>query len=194
MDRVICGHHKWTEEERDIVRRDYMGTNDSAKSISTNLHVSFNAVKGQVQKLGICTKDKRPWTRDEITKLTDMARSVHPKVIATKLGRTETAVRLKAKRLRLFKRYRDGWFTKAEVAEILGVDHKKVQSWADNGWLVMKSYNPDCHPQKGGGAFWQIKDKALRDFLRSHPSELQGRNVDMVMVVEILAGITSQAG
>ena len=34
-----------------------------------------------------------------------------------------------------------------------------------------------------------IKRNALRRFIRTYPEELLGRNVDMVQLVEILAGI-----
>lgn len=39
---------------------------------------------------------------------------------------------------------------------------------------------------------WHIEEKTIRDFLRRYPEELNARNVDMIMVVDILAGVTNQ--
>jgi len=36
-----------------------------------------------------------------------------------------------------------------------------------------------------------IEEKALRDFLRRYPEELNARNVDLIMVVDILATVTN---
>jgi hypothetical protein len=55
-------YHKWIDEERDIVRRDYKGTHASAREIGHRLGVSEFGVRDQVQKMGLATRsDRRPW-------------------------------------------------------------------------------------------------------------------------------------
>ena len=36
---------------------------------------------------------------------------------------------------------------------------------------------------------WHIAEKDLRAYIRRYPEELNGRNVDLIAIVEILAGI-----
>jgi len=182
-------NHKWTSEEQEIVRRDYQGTNASAEHIARHLGVTKHAVKGQVQKMGISFHpDRKGWTAEEEERLSELITKFPPYLVAKKMKRGLNSVVVKSKRMGLSRRARDGWFTKREVANILGVDHKWVQSRIDNKALKA-SYHNGCKPQKNGGACWHIEQKGLYDFIRRYPDELVGRNVDMIQIVEILAGI-----
>jgi len=185
--------HKWTEEERNIVRRDYDGHNQSAHLIASKLtymtgdRITFCAVKGQAAKLGILQNRSPDWTDKEIEILSKMITRYSPITIAKRLHRSLNAVVVKSKRLGLSRRARDGWYVKKEVAEICGVEHKKVQGWIDRGELEA-SYHGERKPQKNGSACWEITEKALKDFIISHASELQGRNIDLFQIVTILTG------
>lgn len=197
---VLCGQrggsspkHKWTDEERAIVRRDYNGHNQSAHLIADRLtsmtgdNITFNAVKGQAAKMGIL-QDKSPrWTEREIKILEEMITQYSPITIAKRLHRSLNAVVVKSKRLGCSRRARDGWFTKKEVCEILGVDHHKVQKWIDGGELKA-SWHSSVKPTKNGGACWHIAQWVLRDFIIKHSLELMGRNVDLFTIVNILGG------
>ena len=183
--------HHWLESERDIVRREYDGTNQTARLIAAKIaysageRVTFNAVKGQVQKLGLAIDKSRRWTPGEIEILQEMITRYAPFTIARRLHRSENSVIVKSKRLGCSRRARDGWFTKREVCEICGVDHKKTQRWIDEGWL-QASYHNGNRPQKNGMAMWHIDEKGLRDFIIQHGAELQGRNVDLFQIINLL--------
>ena len=177
--------HKWTDEERDIVRRDYRGTTKSAELIAVRLGVTCNAVKGQIQKLGIAMDKSPPWTQKELDQLKNLIHRYSPIGVAKRLHRSENAVRVKAKRLKLNVRGRDDWFTKREVAEICGVDHRKVQVWIDGGSLKASWHNGHC-PQKNGGAKWHIESDDFRAFLIGYSSELLGRNTDIQQIIWIV--------
>jgi len=184
-------HHKWTEEERDIVRRDYDGHNKTSEGIAQRLSlmasdkVTLFAVKGQAAKMGIM-QDKSPnWTEKEVLILTDMINEHPPLTIARRLHRSVNSVVVKSKRLKLKRRYRNGWYVKVEVAEIFGVDHKKVQYWIDKGYLKA-SWHTGNKPQKSGMSPWHIAEADLRDFIIKYHSELQGRNVDLFQIVTLL--------
>ena len=177
--------HKWTDGERDIVRRDYDGTNKSAWIIANKLDVTFCAVKGQVQRMGIA-QDKSPnWTESEIEILTKNITRYSTVTIARKLHRSINSVVLKAKRLGLSRRIRDDWYTKRDVCNILGVDHKKIQHWIDWGELKA-SYHHGYRPQKNGSGSWHVDKSHLRAFIISHSVELTGRNVDLFLVLQVL--------
>ena len=179
--------HTWTDVERDIVRRDYNGTNASAERIATKLNVTRNAVKGQVQKMGIAMQKSPPWTEDELEQLADLVHRYPITQIAKKLHRSPNAVKIKATRLKLGLRIRDDWFTKKEVAEICGVDHKKVQSWIDSGALKA-AWHTERKPQKNGMAMRHIELADLREFIVNYSGELLGRNIDIQQIVWIVAG------
>lgn len=182
-------NHKWTEEERDIVRRDYHGDKASAEAIAAYLGVTFCAVKGQVQKLGLARQDRRPWTRKEDNRLQRLMRKECPRNVAIKMHRSINSVVLRAKRLSISRRDRDGWFTKADACAILGVDHKWVQKRIDLGVIEATHHNEESPPQKGGGSCWHIEQSALVKYIRRYPEELTSRNVDLIMIVDMLAGI-----
>jgi len=184
--------HYWTEEEKAIVRRDYQGTSKSAEQIAnllsyiTGKRITFCAVKGQIALMGIAHR-KKPWTLKEEDRLRGLI-PLHPIYkIAKTMGRSKNSIRVKATRLGLSTQFRDGWFTKAEVSQILGVDHKKVQKWIDTGALKA-SWHGETKPQMHGGSCWHITSQELRAFLQSHAVELTGRNVDLFMIVELLTG------
>jgi hypothetical protein len=184
--------HYWTDEERDIVRREYKGTNESARWIAdylshfTGEKITLYAVKGQVQKMGLALNKSRSWTEKEEQILEDMINQYAPLTIAHRLKRSVNSVVLKSKRMRLSRRIRDGWYTKREICGILGVDHKKIQHWIDLGYLKGEAHFPGDTPQKNGFHPWHFKEKDVKDFIINYAYELQGRNVDIWQLVNIL--------
>lgn len=192
INRIMQHHHNWTDAERDIVRRDYAGTDKSAEDIAARLTllcgdtVTRFAVKGQCQRLGIMAHKPPEWTPESVERLHELAPRLAPATIARKLGRSTTAVIVKMKREKIHRRDHIGWYTKKEVCEILGVDHHKVQKWMDSGELIAKPHG-ELHPQNAGQAMWHIYEKDLRTFIIRHSFELVGRNVDLFSIVSILA-------
>ena len=190
--------HSWTDEEREIVRREYAGTNASASRIAAMLsrpgdHVTKWAVKGQVQKLGLARIKSRAWSSKEDEKLADLTTKFAPLTIARKLRRSEGSITNRQKRLGLSRLARDGWYTKKEVCSILGMDHKWVQVRIESGALVASSHH-GRRPAKNGAGSWHIEQKALRHFIRTYPQELLGRNLDVIQVVEVLCGVNGKNG
>lgn len=179
-------NHVWTDEEREIVRRDYDGTNAGADRIAARLGVTRYAVKGMAYKLGVGKiTDRRRWTPEEDERLTELITQYAPKDVARLMGRGLNSVVVRSKRLGLSRRVRDGWYTKREVCEILGVDHGRVQRWMDSGELRAVPHG-SVRPQQGGGALWHIREADLRAFIIRNAGELNGRNVDLVQIVDIL--------
>lgn len=175
--------HKWTDEERAIVRRDYKGTN--AQTIANGLGVTKYAVKGQAAKMGILRQKSPRWAKKELKQLEDLIHHHPIGEIAKKLHRSPNAVKIKATRLNLKLRLRDDWFTKKEVCEILGEDHHKVQRWIDSGALKA-SYHNGRRPTNEGLSMWHIEADDLKQFIINHSEELLGRNVDIQQIVWLL--------
>lgn len=183
--------HHWLPAELDIVRREYNGTNRMSQKIAVKLSyiandkITLYAVKGQAAKMGIM-QDRSPcWAEGEIEILAEMITAHSPITIARRLHRSVNAVVVKSKRLGYSRRVRDGWFTKKEVCEIMGVDHKKIQKYIDSGDLKA-SYHTEIKPQKNGGACWHIKQEDLVKFIENNAGDFLGRNVDLKMIVWLL--------
>lgn len=187
---IKCGNarkHKWTDDEKDIVRRDYVGTNASAVGIASKIGVTPCAVKGKVQEMGIAQQKSPPWTQEELKRLSELIHRYSIRTIAEKMNRSLNAVKIKATRLKMGLRARDGWFTKREASEILGVDHKWVQTRIDSG-LLKASYHNGVRPQQNGPACWHIEEADLRAFIINHCGELLGRNVDLQQIIWLVRG------
>jgi len=178
--------HRWTDIEREIVRRDYDGTWATTRRIAERLQVTPHGVRGQAHLLGVGTfwSDRERWTPEQDEHLAEIIHEHPLKVVALKMGRGLNSVAVRAKRLGLNRRERDGWYTKREVCEILGVDHKWVQRRIDEK-LLKASYDGAKPAQKGGG-YWRIQERDLRQYLIENCGDLNGRNVDLVQIVSIL--------
>ncbi len=132
--------------------------------------------------------DRRLWTLKEKERLAELIPQYCPRRVALKMHRSINSVVVMSKRLNISRRYRVGWFTKREVCEILAHDHKWVQIRIDCGALKAYSHYGGI-PSKIGNSAWHIEEKDLVEFIRRHPEELVGCNIDIIMIVELLAGI-----
>jgi len=182
-------NHRWTDEERLLVKRDYRGGRASAQALADRLGVSFYAVKAQIQMMGISFQDRHYWTEEQDGQLEEYMTRHCPGKVAKLMHRSINSVVLRAKRLGISRRDRDGWYTKLDVCELLGVDHKWLQLRIDCGALKAKPHNPERPPKKDGGSFWEIKEEDLIDYIRTYPQELMGRNVDIIGLVDLLCSL-----
>ena len=183
--------HAWTDTEIEIIRRDYRHTHRSRDELAARLGVTPAAVAGQIMRHGLAKRTlRRPWTAEEEDRLERLIGERPPGVIAKMMRRSVNSIVVKSKRLGLSRRAHTEWYTKREVCEIFGVDHKWVQARIDSGALKAEPFFPGSQPQRNGQAPWRISRKSVYDFLRRYPEELNGRNVDLTQVVEILAGLS----
>jgi len=190
------GHinHKWTEEERQIVRRDFKHTFQSCRELARRLNVTPYGVRGQAIMMGICKReDRKPWSQKERDKLAELVPRYCPRRVAAMMHRSINSVVVESKRLHISRRCRNGWFTKAEVCEILGKDHKWVQRRIDAGSLKA-TYHYENRPSQLGGSAWHIEEIDVCRFIEAHSFELTGSNVDLPMIVDILVGIKNHNG
>ena len=187
-------NHVWTDDDRDIVRREYTGNRRSLCEIAHKLGATEFGVKGQVNKMGLAKiTNRRPWTPAEDGKLRKLMGEHPPLQVAKRMKRSVNSVVVRAKRLGISRRDRDGWYTKMEVCDILGMGHKWVQSRIDDGRLVAKHHLAGSTPGQDGMAMWHINREDLKRYLRENAHELVGRNVDLIQVVDILSGIAYES-
>ena len=181
--------HDWTDSERELVRRQYTGTRESLDAIGRELGVSAFAVKGQVARLGLAKRvGWAMWSAQQTDQLHRLADLHCVTEVARRMGRSVNSVVCKMKRLGISRRSRLGWYTATDVCEILARDHRWIQARIDSGQLAA-SYHHGRKPEMAGSGSWHIESSDLRDFIRRYPQELDGRNVDLITIVDILCGL-----
>jgi DNA-directed RNA polymerase specialized sigma subunit len=138
-------------------------------------------------QLDIARAKDPPWSKDDERYLRNALHHVGPKAIARTLGRTETAVRIKAKRLGLRKIVTGGGFTLRAVCRGLGVDHHQVERWMVNGWFSGTRRDSNRRGKQRGD-IWYYTAESIRELVRRHPEEIDRRRVDWTWLIEILVG------
>jgi len=184
-------YHKWTDEEREVIRCGYCHTKRSKDELAARLGTTRQAVAAQVQLLGITRQVGRAWTDAEDRKLIKLLESHCPQYVAKMMHRSVSSVVSRSKRLGVRRRMRDSWFTEKDVGTILGHSCRWVRKRIDEGKLKA-TYHNGHHPSGKGLSMWHIEESDLREFIRTYPQELTGRNVDMIMLVDILAGVSDK--
>ena len=179
----------WKPQEIETLQHEWRpGENNDF--LAAKLGRSRNSIKGKAGNLGLTRRRGfRLWTAQEDEQLRELVGRMPDHQVARKMGRSVNAVRVRTQRLGVSWRDRDGWYTAQEAGEIMGVDSHWIASRIREGTLTATRKQGD-EPRGGRQAvIWRIERKALREFLRRYPHELTGRNVDLVQIVEILAGL-----
>ena len=189
--RGYAPRHVWTEDDLDLMRREYVPTGAIVEGLAARMGLTPAQVKAQAHAMGLAKRTdygqsrRREWSDEENGQLRDLLRRFSVATAAKQLGRSETSVRERAKRLGISLRGHEGWYTKREVCETVGQDHPWVQRRIDNGELVA-GWQHGRRPQKNGAAAWRIEERDLGRYIVRHADEI-GRNCDLVEVVRLAA-------
>lgn len=116
----------------------------------------------------------RPWTQAETAQLREWYGENAVADIAQTLGRSENAVRVRAKRLHLD--VRGGFLTARQVADILGVDSHTPCRWARAGLLSM--HRTDTLTAHGTARLWACRMADLEAFVRRCPEMVEPSRVE----------------
>lgn len=164
---------KWFHTERtdDECRRLYDGTSASIDRIAARTGFPRHAVKSRARKLGLCRFKEPRWTPEEQAWLRDNIAGTSWKVLASHLHRTETAVKVMAKRLGA-SRLDAETYTANALAEILGVDGHRVLRWIEAGMLAAKRDRQEERVP------YVIEPGAIRRFVLAYPGEIDLRRVE----------------
>ena len=182
--RQNAPRHNWTDQQEEILRRDFLGTRESKERIARELGLTPDQVQSKVNKLGLTTlNDRRPWTHPEDDRLRELTGRLSLNQIARAMNRTQHSIRVRSARLSISRLDRDAWYTLQETSEILGKHKSWVKKRMESGVLRASHHNQQ------GNSKWHIESKDLREFIRLYCHELNGRNVDLVQIVNILTGV-----
>ena len=178
----------WSDQEIETLRREWMpGQGNDA--LAAWMGRPACSVRAKAGRLGLTRrKGFAPWSRGEDELLRELTGQMSISRLAGRLGRSVNAVRVRSAQLRVSWQDRDGWYTARDAGEIMGVDARWVTKRIEEGALPASPAQGGDTSQKCGTDWW-IERKDLRAFLRRHSHELMGRNLDIVQIVEILAGL-----
>jgi len=181
----------WNDITDATLRRMYDPTvRGRPQEIADRLKVPRWAVNRRAAALGLSRPKDRPWSAQEEAYLEANFHHVSAKTLARKLGRSPTAVKLKAKRLGL-RKYDEG-YTASSLAEALGVDPHWVLARIRSGKLRASHRHTDRTAQQGGDS-WLITDEAVVEFLREHPYDIDLRKVDNLWFMDLIAPYLQRA-
>jgi DNA-directed RNA polymerase specialized sigma subunit len=159
-----------------------------AEQLSTPEHpVPRWQVRKWAKDLGVARLKEPPWSEAEVSFLRNSVRRSGLKKIAKALGRSETSVKIKAKRLGIRKLVTGDGYTMRAICRGLGVDHHQVQHWLTNGWFWGERRESRRHGRQRGD-IWYFTAEAIQELVRQHPEEIDLRRVDRDFFIEVLLG------
>ena len=154
-----------------------------SQEIAVRLKVPRWAVNRRAAALGLSRPKDRPWSAEDEAYVEASFHHTSVKTLARKLGRSPTAVQLKAKRLGL-RKYDEG-YTALSLAEALGVDPHWVMARIRSGKLRASRRHTERTREQGGDS-WLITDEAVVKFLRDHPYDIDLRKVDSLWFMDLI--------
>lgn len=173
--------------DRDYIRQHYQ-RDRSVAQIAEDLTTTTRAVRWQARRLGLGRQRALPFTSAEDQYILQYGQRLPLTTVARRLHKSVPQVSNRARHLHLSLRVRDGWYTKEEAAQVVGMRYQGLQHYINCGALRATHHHATAPAGNGGGAY-HIAEKDLREFVRQYPSALQGRPVDMVVLVDLLAGV-----
>jgi hypothetical protein len=163
-----------TDAIREALLAEYQSHN--SRELAARFGVPAWWIRHRAAELGVARTKEPRWSETDLDYLRANVHRTGWKRLATRLGRTIVAVKLKAKRLHLLKVAGDG-YTAHRLAGLIGCDGHKVDRWIARGMLAATRRQTDRVSVQGGDA-WLITDRAVREFLRDYPEEIDLRSVD----------------
>lgn len=133
-----------------------------------------------------------PWSQEELAVVSDMADhstgNIRKALKRRGFSRTETAIIVKLKRLRISRASNDpNLFTGRSLAMVMGVGEKAVIRWIEKGWLKAKAVG-QARPDRACGAHWEIRRRDVRAFVIDNVAAVDLRKVDKFWFVDLLTG------
>lgn len=107
--------------------------------------------------------------------------------------RTETAIHVRLKRLRLGMRCDRDHYSAHQLGELLGVDGKTPTAWIARG-LLEAGKRGTARTAAQGGDMWWISRAAVRRFIVANPELVDPRKADWLWLVSLLAGHGDRSG
>lgn len=178
----------WTPERDAILRQHYDSTvRGRVEQIARSLGWPKWVIRKRARVLGLGSpwpegrSSHVTWSEEQIRFLLEHTGSRTPRWIAKRLGRSETSVILKIKRLGLSRRVDDGCYTLQQICEGFGVDHHLVERWIRRGWLDGRRMGTSRENDT-----WRFEPESVKAFICAHPTDFDIRKVDQCWFLDVL--------
>jgi hypothetical protein len=188
----------WTPERDAIVRERY---DSKVRGRADEIGQALGGWPGWVVKKRAATlglsmpwpADRRDWTPEEVRFLEEHAGNRLTHWIAKRLKRSETSVVLKLKRMKISRRWREG-YTLRELELCFGTDHHVIERWIREGLLVgrrrgTRRQGPGGRGPGGGYAPadpWVFEDEDLVRFIQGNPMAFRLDKVDQLWFMDLI--------
>lgn len=174
-----------TPEGRQLLIERYDGSSEQINELSKALNVPRTKVRQWAHDMGI-TRTKMRWDDEEVAFLKKNIRKMSLLEIADHLHMNHNTVRRKARQLGLDRGIKKDGYMLEDITVGFGVYARVAYLWIEKGWLKGRK-------QKIGvsGEVWYFSDAALKDFILSHPDQINPRKLSQeswLWIVDILAG------
>lgn len=172
----------WSEEDKNYVIQNYKHTIESAQQVGNVLKRTAIAVQCMAGTLHLQNRVRNNWKTEEDEFLTDNYADKSMHFLTDKLGRSRNSIYCRAEELGIVRHDRNDCFTIQDLVPVLGIAHRTIRSWIESGKLKCEVEKPESGPVFR----YRITRQNLKLFLKKYPLELQGKNVDMVWLIDIL--------
>lgn len=180
--KKISSGNNWSEEDKNYVRENYRHTWESAQQVANVLKRTPIAVQCMAGILHLHNRVRNNWKKEEDEFLVENYADKSLAFLTGKLSRSRNSIYCRAEALGIVRHDRNACFTIHELVSVLGVAHRTIKSWVDSGQLKCEIEKPESGPVFR----YRITRQNLKVFLKKHPLELQGKNVDMVWLIDTL--------
>lgn len=175
--KIITDRKNWTEEEYKLLEKLTMVDKKTPKEIADILGRTEDAVIIKINRRGlqIQTNDKRFWTKEEETLLSDLWGAESFETIAKKLNRTVSSIKNKAFLLGLGSVIESNYngLTIKDISDLLGVNINTVSV----GWIGLGlKYKVQKISKSKSYRYVEIKD--LYEFLEENQNIWDSRNLE----------------
>jgi len=181
-----------SEQQKFFLLELYDGTTERIEMLARH-HLFHGVPRWKMRQwaveLGLARSRDPRWTKEDENYLERNLHRESVQDIADHLGRTDTAVKLKAKRLGVNKCDQEG-YTQRGLCAGLGCNHRKIKRWISNGWLK----GSRRQTERAVDDTWYFSDFAIYQFIKEHPEEIDPRRADWLWLVDIMAGGVGELG
>ena len=176
---------QWNDDQDRFLAKHYdPSIRGRSEQIARCLGVPRWAVNRRAAALGLSRVKDRPWSRKDEEYLEAHLHRTALRTIARRLGRSPTAVKLKAKRLGL-RKHGEG-YTAYSLAQALGVDPHWVLERIRAGKL-RASHRRTERTEAQHGDSWLITEEAVVAFIKRNPYDLDLRKADPLWFLDLVS-------
>ena len=183
--------HRWSEQETDLLRREYDGSSRATTHLMGILGLRRSQIRTRASYIGVTrhlfiTHVKWDDSPEALHKFGELLQRYSLAKVGKIYGVSSSAVAARAARKRVNKQLRHGWYTVKDVGLILNVNPQTITTWIQTGLLKATNHFGKNQGYEGGACWYHIEEKDLKEFILHHRYEFYNRRVDLGAVLDIV--------